>query len=245
MGKAYEALRRAGNSTAAGLKQAMVLPTANDIFGEAASKQERDLQQLRLRLDSEHDKGALKTVVFGGCVRDSSAARIACQLAETIARESSGKRVLLIDADIFQPEAHWYFQLGNESGILDILGEAASDKKATFAIEGTGLSVIPAGRWTPETRGLLHTERFKQFLDNAAKKFDWIIVIAPAFTGSAEAAAIARAADGTVVAVPQGRVKWQALAALKRELEEKGARILGGMMTQRRYFIPPVVYKFL
>ena len=85
--------------------------------------------------------------------------------------------------------------------------------------------LLPAGRPDPDPIGGLTSARMRSILDEAAARFDWVILDAPPMGPMADANLLASMVDGAVFVVRSGRTHHQ---AAQRAIEALGReRILG------------------
>lgn len=102
---------------------------------------------------------------------------IASNLAIVMAQ--SGRRVLLIDADMRRPSLHRIFQLSRSKGLSTVLiGENTVDE----VVETTtipGLHVITSGPIPPNQTELLDSASFRRFVQDIRDQFDIIIFDTP------------------------------------------------------------------
>lgn len=127
----------------------------------------------------------------------------------------TGKRVLLVDADLRRPQMHRLFDLPNVNGISTVMAgkalleDAIQDVGAVTystvagpagvqAAEST-LSVLTAGPQPPNPGVMVASQRFAEMMEHLKSlPFDAILVDAPAFLAVGDASAMAPSVDGLV-----------------------------------------------
>jgi len=136
---------------------------------------------------------------------------VAVNLALTLAR-SYGRQVLLIDADLRRPVLNRMVGAPNHRGLTEALEAEADERLATVPIE-EGLTLLPAGR--PATNHLagLASERMKRIVDEAAARFDWVIVDTPPVGILADGRLVADMVDGVLLVVRAGETPFPDLEA--------------------------------
>ena len=150
-----------------------------------------------------------------------SAANLALAIAQT------GKRVLLIDADLRRPTIHELCRLPQEIGLTDVLRGEIDWPNAVRETQIDGLSVMTAGD-CPENPGeLLVGPRLGDFLAAARKEYDFLVVDTPPVLAVSDAAVIAPSTDGVVLVVRMMKNKRGALRRTIETLSTHGVRLLG------------------
>lgn len=151
-------------------------------------------------------------------------------LAHTLAR--SGRKVVLVDADMRMPMVHNEFALPNERGLSNLLS-STSDLDATVqraAIDN--LSIVTSGPLPPNAAELLSGPRFGQVVAELLTRFDNVVVDGPPVMGLADAALIANGVEGTVYTVESRSVRSDNIRAALGRLRAANATIYGVVLTK-------------
>jgi succinoglycan biosynthesis transport protein ExoP len=163
----------------------------------------------------------------------------------SLAVVETGKKVLVIDADLRRPRLHERFGLSNLRGLSDLLCDespAAGDDALERALCRTGtpgVHVMPAG--TADNARMLHSVRFAALLERLRGEFDMIIVDTPPVLPVPDARVLGRLADGVVLVVRAGHTTIESALAVRQRFAEDGIRVLGTVLngwnpkTGRRY----------
>ncbi|MBL8850116.1 MAG: polysaccharide biosynthesis tyrosine autokinase [Planctomycetaceae bacterium] len=150
-----------------------------------------------------------------------SAANLALAIAQ------SGKKVLLIDADLRRPTIHELCRLPQDIGLADVLKGEIDWQTAARATQIDGLSVITAGA-CPENPGeLLLGAKLAEILAAARREFDFVVVDSPPILAVSDPAVIAPLTDGLVLVVRLQKNKRGALRRTLETLAAHNARLLG------------------
>jgi capsular exopolysaccharide synthesis family protein len=121
---------------------------------------------------------------------------VACSLA--IALAQSGQRVCIIDCDLRRPRLHRIFDRAGDAGVTNVLVGDATLAEVAKPTEVENLFCIPSGPTPPNPADLLHSDRFKQFLEDAGEAFDRIVIDSPPVVAVTDSAIISTLVDGTV-----------------------------------------------
>jgi capsular exopolysaccharide synthesis family protein len=150
---------------------------------------------------------------------------LAANLAVSMAQ--SGRRILLIDANLRRPCLHELFQLPAEPGWTAVLAGTAFTAAAIQATAIEGLSVLPAGPGAACPADLLTTPAFPKLLADLGDQFDCVIVDTPALLTYTEAGAVAASVDGVLLNVRVGKNSRPTVERAVTLLQDLGARGLG------------------
>ena len=96
-----------------------------------------------------------------------------------ISMAMSGRRVLLIDADMHRPRIHHVFNLALTPGLANILSGDTKPSATLLKSEVTGLFVLPAGAGVLSPSDLLDSERLIALIDGFRKVFDLVVLDCP------------------------------------------------------------------
>lgn len=139
----------------------------------------------------------------------------------------SGNRVLLVDADLRRPRLHNVFGVPNTKGMSSlIVGEGKLDD-AVRDSGIPGLSLLTCGPIPPNPAELLHTQMFKDLLEEMKSKFDRVIIDSPPIGAVADAVVISTLVDGTVLIVKSSVTSKDMAKRAVRTLKDVNARIFG------------------
>ena len=171
-------------------------------------------------------------VVTSGSAGDGKTTT-ACNLAQVIAQ--SGKRVLLIDADLRRPMVRKIFGLEGEAGLSTVLVGEARLADAVQQIEKDGetvenLDVLTAGPTPPNPAELLDSMAMRGLLTEARQQYDRVIIDTPPVLFVADASILGALSDGVILVVKSAANKGSLAARAREQLESVNARILGGVL---------------
>ncbi|HYN78479.1 MAG TPA: polysaccharide biosynthesis tyrosine autokinase, partial [Lamprocystis sp. (in: g-proteobacteria)] len=156
----------------------------------------------------------------------------ACAAAITFAQ--GGSKVLLIDGDLRNPSLHQAFGLPNTHGLTNCLTGAADPHQIAQTTAVAGLFVICSGPLPPNPVELLASVRMTDLVQDAARRFDHVILDGPPVVGLADALILAHLAGATLMVVASRATRAGALAGSLRRLRVANARILGAVLVKHR-----------
>ena len=170
-------------------------------------------------------RSILLTSAAPGEGKTFASANLAISIALNINRH-----VLLIDADMRQPQLHRRFGFGLMPGLSDYLAEGRPLSSLLLKTKVDKLTLLPAGPPPDNPSELIGAERMSSLIAEVANRYpDRIVVIdAPPPALAAETSVLARQVDGILVVVRYGKTRRDDLADLVVRLGEK--KILGSIV---------------
>jgi len=173
----------------------------------------------------------------------------------------AGNKVLMVDADLRKPSVHRVFGLSREPGITDyVLGNyqwqevtnTISDLMlGDFGIDDIlktpgmdNLNVVTAGTKPPNPTEILSSARFKKFLAEANKVYDFVFVDSPPILPVTDAAEIAPFMDAVFLVYTVGKIGRGVLKRAKSNLDNVDARVLGVILNNVKPEAGPEYFKY-
>jgi succinoglycan biosynthesis transport protein ExoP len=206
------------------LKEIELLPQSKP--RHAISEAYRSLRTALL-LSSAHQLRVIAlTSAQSGEGKTATASNLAVVMAQL------GKQVLLIDADLRKPRLHRVFNLSNREGLVHCLTGAEPLERVMQQTSVPGLHVLPSGTIPPNPSELLASDRMRELLLAAQRRFDLVIVDTPPLLAVTDAALVGAMVDGIVFTLHAGRVlRDEARASLDR-LKQSSVRVLGTVLNR-------------
>lgn len=160
------------------------------------------LRSLRASLHFAMMDAKRNLAVITGSTPNVGKSFVAANLARLMA--DTGKRVLLVDADMRKGRMHKMFGIERSPGLSEgIAGQA--DLKAIRHPGGLpNFWVIPTGQLPPNPAELLGSDRFIELVESACKDFDLVIVDTPPILNLADTVLVAKSAGALFVTIRGG-----------------------------------------
>lgn len=159
---------------------------------------------------------------------------VASNLAAAFA--ATGRRVLLVDADLRRPRLRKVFDLPETPGLREFAaavqaaGDSAEIDRFVQATAVPDLFVMPSGKSQTGTASLLYTLRFEEVFSALRKNFDTVLIDAPPLLCVPEARVMARLADGVVLVARAGATSVDALMSAETYVREDGGTVIGTVL---------------
>ena len=150
-----------------------------------------------------------------------------------VALAQSGRRVIVVDADLRRPGQHTLFGLDREDGLANLLssGEAQLPLKDTTA---SGVRVLTSGPQPANPLEALGSRRFDQALALARAQADFVLVDTPPAGALADVAVVAPRLEGMLLVVSAGKTKRDLARRAREQLLRVNANLLGVVLTDVR-----------
>lgn len=165
-----------------------------------------------------------KTIVVTSAVPKEGKSTISANLATTIAH--LGRRVLLIDADLYHPQQHHIWNLTNAVGLTNVIvGETDLANALTTVVEN--LDVLTAGVIPPNPLAVLDSKPMQVLVNSTAQQYDFVILDASPLVVEAEALTLGKMTDGLLLVIRPGVLDFTSAHTVKELLQQSEQNILG------------------
>jgi capsular exopolysaccharide synthesis family protein len=204
-------------------KEALV-PGSAYVIDQPRTPVAESFRSLRTNLEFASVDKPLSTILVTSSGPSEGKSTVAINLAMVIAQ--SGKKVVLVDADLRRPTLRTRLKLGNGYGLTDLFRFQPPDLDKFPTWGEPPIKVIPSGKIPPNPTELLGSVRMKQILDQLKASYDAVIIDSPPFI-VADAVVISARVDGVVLIVEPGKTKIDSSQVMLEQLYRSGARVLG------------------
>lgn len=147
---------------------------------------------------------------------------------------NQGKRVLLVDADLRKPTAHYTFDVSNMNGLTNVLTKSSSLEDAVSQTKEPNLYVLASGPIPPNPAELLGSKAMDEFIQDAYKVYDVILFDTPPILAVADAQILSNHVDGTILVVYSGETEMEAAGKAKELLQASKAKLLGAVLNHKK-----------
>jgi capsular exopolysaccharide synthesis family protein len=185
---------------------------------------------LRTNLDFASLDSALKTLAVTsagvGEGKSSTLANLAVISAQT------GRKVIVVDADLRRPTIHQLFGLKNDTGLTTAMMSGTA--QATPPLQATsveGLSVLTSGPLPPNPAELMGSRRMDEIIAYLAEEADQVFFDTPPVVAVTDAAVLATKVDGVLLVISAGKTRREYARLAVQRLQQINARLVGTVLT--------------
>ena len=144
----------------------------------------------------------------------------------------SGRRVLLVDANLRKPDLHEVFMADNKTGLADLLTGAAAFDYAVQELPVPNLSLLSAGRLAGPPSDLLGSERMLDLLESLRARYDLVLLDTSAMLGVTDSQVLSAFCDGVVFVVRAGKVKQRDAMRAMEQMDRVRAKVVGVVLNR-------------
>ncbi len=188
-------------------------------------------RSLAANLQFAYTDRQLQTIGITSAAEGEGKSTTVANLAVALAQ--SGRRVIILDADLRRPGQHTLFGLQREEGLTNFLvgerNELPLQDTSALAVR-----VLTSGPMPGNPLEALASRRFDQALALARAQADFVLVDTPPAGALADVAVIAPRLDGVLLVVSAGRTKRDLARRAREQLERVNANLLGVVLTDVR-----------
>jgi capsular exopolysaccharide synthesis family protein len=198
-------------------------------------------RQLYVNLQFSRADTVIQTIVVTSAEKGAGKSTTAVNLA--LAAAQTGRRTLLIDADLRRPTLHALLGITGRGGpgLEEALRQPAETAAAAAPTGADNLWALTTDTPSAGAGPLLRSPRMRAWLNALRADFDAIVVDTPPVFVASESVMIATQSDATVVVARAGSTAGDALDQTLDRLESLGAPVAGVVLNR---FDPTYVYGY-
>lgn len=193
---------------------------------------------LRTNVQFMNSNKKLKTLLVTSTMPGEGKTWISSNLA--IAFAQTGKRVILIDADMRKCNLHSIFKVEPYPGLSNYLSGVSENSSSIQNLDNyirvtevPNLYLIPAGNVPPNPSELLTTYQMTELLEKLKEICDLIIIDGTPSKLVTDAVILSRMVDSTIIVVGHNMAKKEDLSKIVRDIKNVGGKIAGVVYNQK------------
>lgn len=197
-------------------------------YMDPKSNQAEQFRTIRTNINFAQLEKNVKSLLVSSSVPNEGKSTLSANLAYAMAQ--TGKKVLLVDADLRKPTVHRTFKLNNTEGLTTLIADEDDVVKFNQVVQYSrelNLYFLPSGPLPPNPSELLGSAKMRSILTTLQAHFDLIIFDAPPITTVTDPQILATMVDGVVFVIRQGFVKRDKVREAILSLKNLNSPILG------------------
>jgi tyrosine-protein kinase Etk/Wzc len=145
---------------------------------------------------------------------------------------ASGKRVVVVDADLRRGHLNEYINCQRTPGLSDYCAGQADIKDVLRRTVMDGLWVVPTGAIPPNPAELLLTDKFTELVKALSENFDYVVIDTPPILAVTDAAIVGKLAGSTFVVLKAGEHPMPVIQDTVSRLRTAGVNVSGTIFNQ-------------
>ncbi|MGO3917602.1 MAG: polysaccharide biosynthesis tyrosine autokinase, partial [Pseudoalteromonas sp.] len=183
------------------------------------------LRSLRTSLHFAMMESKNNIIAISGPSRSVGKSFISVNLASVLAQ--SGKKVLIIDADMRKGYLQSQFGLKWADGLSDYLSGRLNIEQVTKPTKVEGLSIITRGQIPPNPSELLMHSNFSKLVEDVSGAYDIIIIDTPPILAVTDPAIVSAHAGTTLLVARFGQSHLREVELTRNRFEQNGIDVKG------------------
>lgn len=168
----------------------LTLSDPNDLAVEA-------LRSLRTSLHFAMMEASNKVLMVSGPSPGVGKSFVSANLGAVLAQ--TGKKVVVVDADMRKGHMHRFFENRNDAGLSDYLSGQVEQSAIIQSTQMESLSFIARGQVPPNPSELLMHDRFKALMESLSSQYDIVLVDTPPILAVTDAAIVGQLAGSSLI----------------------------------------------
>lgn len=197
-------------------------------FTHPKANQAEQFRTIRTNINFAQLEKNVKSLLVSSSIPNEGKSTLTANLAYVMAQ--TGKKVLLVDADLRKPTVHRTFKLNNTQGLTTLIADEDETIKFNQIVQYSrelNLYFLPSGPVPPNPSELLGSAKMRSILNTLENHFDLIIFDAPPITAVTDPQILATLVDGVVFVIRQGFVGKDKVKEAILSLKNLNTTILG------------------
>lgn len=176
---------------------------------------------LLLKTDRSNTKVLQVTSAEPGDGKTTSISNLALAIAQT------GRKVLIIDADLRRPTIHKLFGIVNAIGLGDVLSEEIDAHTAIRETRISNLSLITAGTLPENPSEILMSNNFSNLVKQMRNEYDYVLIDTPPLVVVSDPSIVASSADSVLLVVRVDKNRRGVIRKVQQIIQTNNINITG------------------
>jgi capsular exopolysaccharide synthesis family protein len=212
------------------LESARGVPPERYVLDRPQSSFAESLRRVVAGLSNSPTSKPMKVLMVASAVPGEGKTSFSMALTRQIA--ASGRRVLLVEADLRRPRIGEALGSSDPSGLVDLLRQRKSLQEVIRIDNRSGAHYITAGIGEGSSQDLLASWQMKNLIRLASDQYDLVLIDTPPVMAVSDVASLGKLVDGGVMLVRWATTPRDVAINGLRQLAGYGVPILGIVLTQ-------------
>ncbi|MFC4320727.1 CpsD/CapB family tyrosine-protein kinase [Litchfieldia salsa] len=208
----------------------MVIDNPLVTFNQPASKISEQYRTIRTNLKfssfDQYHKTLLITSPVGGEGKSITIANLGISMTQ------QGQRVLIVDANLRNPNLHHIFKMDNSLGLSSILTGRSVLEGTVSQTDISKLEVLTSGPIPHNPTELLGSHSMRKLINKMIENYDVILFDSAPVLEVADTTVIANQCEAVVLVLDYGHTENQDAIEAKRVLEFANAKVVGAVINK-------------
>lgn len=188
----------------------------------------RSIDSIRTTLQLAKHVNPYQVIMISSALGQEGKTTVASQLAVSFAR--SGRRTLLIDGDVRNPQQHVVLGMPMQQGLCEVLRAEANVNEVLKATPAENLWVLPAGYRDMHTDQYMALPVLQNLIQEMRNQFDAVVIdTSPALTNP-DAMLIGQSVDTAILSVRRDVSRLPKVKEAAERLRSVGIHVVGAIM---------------
>ena len=187
------------------------------------------IDSIRTALLCSNGDQPVNVVMITSATAQEGKTTLAGQLAISLAR--SGRRTLLVDADVHNPQQHYVFGVPFGRGFCELLRQEGSLDELVQHVSVEGLSLVPAGYCDQASLRALASENMQKLIAQFRAEFDFIVIDSGPVLVGADPLLLGQHADTVLLSVRRDISRLPKINEACDRLRTVGVNIMGAVLS--------------
>jgi len=184
-----------------------------------------------LRTNVQFCGSDIKVIAITSSIPNEGKSMVSFNLAASMAE--SGHKVLFIDCDLRKSVLIGRYKISSSiKGLTQYLSGTEEMESVIYTTNFDNLDVVLSGPVPPNPAELLDNDRFKDLIEHARDKYDYIVIDTPPIGQVIDAAIVAQETDGIIFLISQKVISYKYAQKQIEQLKKSGVRILGAIINK-------------
>lgn len=205
--------------------------TKSFLYSDLSGGPKEAFRRLRSNLVCSFDDERCHIVGLTSAMASEGKSLISINLASSLAE--IGKKVVLLDGDVYRPSIHKTLNLSSELGIAELVNSGNSVSVAVHKYtcsESFGFDFIATGDVPANPSEVLNSQNMLRLLNRLREVYDYVIIDMPPIGSVSDVASFSRLTDGMLVVIREDHTPKALLKECVDQLRFAKTNILAFVM---------------